>query len=156
MTAQESFNNPLRKFKLVFLGEQSGKIFRRLCLRKRSSLSDHVLICLADGWFYSGKDVLNYSLYVWYFWQHISGTNDPLTAILTTATITPPKGYDRNRFLVQDDVHGRQNCSPPIVGYSWAGKEKLFLLHKQTNLCSKQYDDAKQTHSLGAISQPDS
>lgn len=35
-------------------------------------------------------------------------------------------------------------------------KKSYFFDIKQTNLCSKQYDGAKQTHSLGAISQPDS
>lgn len=35
MSSSENFGNPLRKFKLVFLGEQSGKKFF-LCLRNIS------------------------------------------------------------------------------------------------------------------------
>lgn len=35
MSASTDFSNPLRKFKLVFLGEQSGKLSNKMYLRQR-------------------------------------------------------------------------------------------------------------------------
>ena len=45
MSASADFNNPLRKFKLVFLGEQSGKSDREPVEKKQSQLNSVRLAC---------------------------------------------------------------------------------------------------------------
>lgn len=61
MSSSENFGNPLRKFKLVFLGEQSGKVFvlcnssypinggRRFGGRKRSARTNDECLELQVG-----------------------------------------------------------------------------------------------------------
>ena len=52
--AAEQTNNPLRKFKLVFLGEQSGS-FRNVRSRLTFSSNDFV---------FSGQDLIDHSVHV--------------------------------------------------------------------------------------------
>ena len=78
------FGNPLRKFKLVFLGEQSGRCCFTaflLCPMTPVINSDRCCSCQVCNflnrvyWFHSGQDLANNKVHVWQFWQHLSGKN---------------------------------------------------------------------------------
>ena len=98
MSTSGDFGNPLRKFKLVFLGEQSvGK----------TSLITRFMYDSFDNTYQVGQDGLIYNLCrVKVYFLCISGHN----------------WY---RLLVQDNVPGGQNCSPPTVGYRGTGEVQV-------------------------------
>ncbi|KAG1088961.1 hypothetical protein G6F42_020116 [Rhizopus arrhizus] len=99
------FGSPLRKYKLVFLGEQSvGK----------TSLITRFMYDTFDSTYQVSLSTANHP-------QHMSDTGQHLLLLL---------GYDRYRFLIKNNVFRRQDSSPTAIHDSGdtAGQERFRSL----------------------------
>lgn len=101
--ASAEFSSPLRKYKLVFLGEQSGKMATLVVYRQKVDFHPP-----------SRKDIPHYSFHVRYFRQYISSKLNKYVDMPSYKRFFY-QGYYRYRFLIENNVFGRQNCAFAIM-----------------------------------------
>ena len=115
MTDNSEAGAPVRKFKLVFLGEQSGKL-----VRSQSPSFSEWIHFRGSSW----KNLSHYPLYVRYVWQHIPGTGCIVFHAYITLHLTQwTLGHDWYWFSIKNDVSGRQNNKATAMGYCRAGRD---------------------------------